>query len=68
MEGDTKKEAFLHKLRGKKLTYKRYTKALEKIKNFNTNNLKVEQASFEAVFEKYPTDFFYCDPPRSKNH
>ncbi len=20
-------------------------------------------ASFEAVFEKYPTDFFYCDPP-----
>lgn len=42
---------------------KRYTKALEKIKNFNTNNLKVEQASFEAVFEKYPTDFFYCDPP-----
>lgn len=42
---------------------KRYTKALEKIKNFNTNNLKVEQASFEMVFEKYPNDFFYCDPP-----
>ncbi|MDY5615608.1 MAG: DNA adenine methylase, partial [Helicobacter sp.] len=27
MEGNTKKEAFLHKLRGKKLTYKRYTKS-----------------------------------------
>ncbi|WP_394977077.1 DNA adenine methylase [uncultured Helicobacter sp.] len=42
---------------------KRYTKALEKIKNFNTNNLKVEQASFEMIFEKYPNDLFYCDPP-----
>lgn len=41
----------------------RYLKALEKIRAFKTHNLKVEMASFEAVFEKYPTDFFYCDPP-----
>ncbi len=85
-----KKETFLHHLKGKNLTYKRYTKsplrygwnerhknpnnkpkedknrylkALEKIRAFKTHNLKVEMASFEAVFEKYPNDFFYCDPP-----
>ncbi|EAI8429622.1 DNA adenine methylase [Campylobacter upsaliensis] len=41
----------------------RYLKALEKIRAFKTRNLKVEMASFEAVFEKYSNDFFYCDPP-----
>ena len=41
----------------------RYLKALEKIRDFKTQNLKVEMASFESVFEKYPNDFFYCDPP-----
>ena len=41
----------------------RYKKILERIKNFKPGNLKVGCASFEEVFEKYPNDFFYCDPP-----
>ncbi|WP_334092890.1 MULTISPECIES: DNA adenine methylase [Helicobacter] len=43
----------------------RYLNALEKLKNLGQNllNLKVECESFENVFEKYPNDFFYCDPP-----
>ena len=41
----------------------RYLHNLEKIKNFQTKNLQVECKSFENVFEKYPNDFFYCDPP-----
>ena len=41
----------------------RYLKMLEKIKNFDAKNLTVECFSFEKVFEKYPNDFFYCDPP-----
>lgn len=41
----------------------RYLNTLEKIKNFKTQNLKVECKSFEKVFEKFPNDFFYCDPP-----
>lgn len=40
-----------------------YLKALQKIKNFDNPNLHVECTSFEAVFEKYPNDFFYLDPP-----
>lgn len=45
----------------------RYVKALEKLKGFGTHqnakNLSVECASFESVFEAYPNDFFYLDPP-----
>lgn len=45
----------------------RYEKALEKLKNIGQNpllqNLSVECESFELVFERYPNDFFYCDPP-----
>lgn len=41
----------------------KYLKMLEKIKNFDAKNLTVECFSFEKVFEKYPNDFFYCDPP-----
>ncbi|MDO7252538.1 DNA adenine methylase [Helicobacter cappadocius] len=41
----------------------RYLKALEKIRDFKTNNLKVECQSFEYSFQKYPDDFFYLDPP-----
>ena len=40
----------------------KYLKMLEKIKNFDAKNLTVECFSFEKVFEKYPRDFFYCDP------
>jgi len=41
----------------------RYKRILEKIRNFNPKNLKVGCASFEEIFESYPDDFFYCDPP-----
>ena len=41
----------------------RYKKIIERIRNFDPKNLKVGCASFEEVFEKYPNDFFYCDPP-----
>lgn len=45
----------------------RYTNMLEKLRNFGSQsgvrNLQVECASFESAFERYPNDFFYCDPP-----
>ncbi len=41
----------------------RYLSALEKIRNFKTQNLSVECESFERVFQRYPNEFFYCDPP-----
>lgn len=41
----------------------RYLNNIEKIKNFNVPNLKVYCESFEDVFQKYPDDFFYLDPP-----
>ena len=45
----------------------RYKKTLEKLKDIGQDcklqNISVECASFEQVFESYPNDFFYCDPP-----
>ncbi len=45
----------------------RYAKMLEKMLAFGASegakNLRVECESFERVFERYPRDFFYCDPP-----
>lgn len=45
----------------------RYLKALQKLKDLGQDsrlqNLSVECQSFEKVFEAYPNDFFYCDPP-----
>lgn len=45
----------------------RYLKALQKLRDlgqdFRLQNLSVECQSFEKVFEAYPNDFFYCDPP-----
>ena len=45
----------------------RYNNMLEKLRNFGSQseakNLSVGCASFERVFESYPNDFFYCDPP-----
>lgn len=45
----------------------RYLNALQKLKDLGQNsrlqNLSVECESFENVFETYPNDFFYCDPP-----
>ncbi|MEX2680634.1 MAG: DNA adenine methylase [Candidatus Sigynarchaeota archaeon] len=45
------------------LNEKRYQGMIEKVRDFRPKNLKVGCASFEEVFEKYPDDFFYCDPP-----
>jgi len=45
------------------LNEKRYKIILERVKNFSVKNLRVECASFEEVFKRYPNDFFYCDPP-----
>ena len=41
----------------------KYAKSLEKIKNFRSKNLSVECSSFERVFDLYPNDFYYLDPP-----
>lgn len=42
---------------------KRYKKMIEKVRDFSPGKLKVECANFEEVFDNYPNDFFYCDPP-----
>lgn len=41
----------------------KYAKSLEKIKNFRSKNLSVGCYSFERVFDLYPNDFYYLDPP-----
>lgn len=45
----------------------RYFNALQKLKSLGQDkrlqNLSIECVSFEKVFETYPKDFFYCDPP-----
>ncbi len=45
------------------LDKKRYKRMIEKIRDFNPKNLKVEQADFREVMKKYPNDFMYLDPP-----
>jgi len=45
------------------LNKNRYNKIIEKIRDFNPKNLKVDCTDFQEVFKKYPNDFFYCDPP-----
>ena len=40
----------------------RYDRMLTRVKNF-TAPIKITLASFERLFEEYPEDFFYCDPP-----
>lgn len=41
----------------------KYIKSIEKMTSLNLSNLSVECASFEKVFDLYPDDFFYIDPP-----
>lgn len=41
----------------------RYKKMIDKVRNTNLENIKVETASFEYPFSQYKDDFFYCDPP-----
>lgn len=42
---------------------KMYNRLLERVKNFNVKNIKIECASFEEVIPKFNDDFLYCDPP-----
>ncbi len=41
----------------------RYEKVTEKSKNLKLRNISVECVDFGKVFEMYPNDFFYLDPP-----
>lgn len=41
----------------------RYKRILERIRDFDPQNLKVECADFRDVIKKHPNDFLYCDPP-----
>lgn len=45
------------------LQEERYKTMIEKSRKLQLNNISVECADFETVFEKYPNDFFYLDPP-----
>ena len=45
------------------LNDKRYRAIIEKIRDFDPKNLKVECADFQEIIKKYPNDFLYCDPP-----
>jgi DNA adenine methylase len=45
------------------LQEKRYNNLIEKVKNFNAGNIKVECDSFENTIKKHKKDFLYCDPP-----
>jgi DNA adenine methylase len=50
------------------LNKERYKTTIEKVRDFKVSNFEVKCASFEEAFEKYPNDFFYCDPPYLLGH
>ena len=41
----------------------RYKRIIERIRDFEPKNLKVECVDFQDIIKKYPNDFLYCDPP-----
>ncbi len=41
----------------------RYKKIIEKIRDFDPKNLKVECADFQEVIKNNSNEFLYCDPP-----
>ena len=45
------------------LKEERYKKIIEKIRDFEPKNLKVECADFQDTIKKYPNEFMYLDPP-----
>ena len=45
------------------LNDEKYKSMLRSVCDFSPGNLKVGCADFQEVFNKYPNDFFYCDPP-----
>jgi len=40
-----------------------YKRIIERIRDFDPKNLKVECADFQKVIKDHPNDFLYCDPP-----
>ena len=41
----------------------KYDRMLERIRDFNPQNLTVKCADFREAIKKHPNDFLYCDPP-----
>lgn len=41
----------------------KYLRMIDRVKNFEVFDIKIECCSFEKQFKEYPNDFFYCDPP-----
>ena len=42
---------------------KKYTKMIERVRDFKCSNLKVENKSFDEVIPNFPNDLIYLDPP-----
>jgi DNA adenine methylase len=42
---------------------KKYTKMIERVRNFSCPNLSVENKSFDEVIPNFPNDMIYLDPP-----
>ena len=42
---------------------KKYTRMIERVRDFKCSNLKVDNKSFEEVIPNFPTDLIYLDPP-----
>lgn len=45
------------------LNKEKFKRKIEKIKNLNLINLRVDCASFEEIIEKHSNDFLFLDPP-----
>jgi len=45
------------------MNQKRYDAILERVRTFKASNFEVKCGSFEQVFQRYPNDCFYLDPP-----
>lgn len=45
------------------LQSERYNKMIEKVRDFDVKNIKINCASFENVIPKHQNDFLYLDPP-----
>ncbi|MBU0958196.1 MAG: DNA adenine methylase [Nanoarchaeota archaeon] len=45
------------------LNENKYNKMIERIRDFDPKNLKVECADFQDIIKNNPNEFLYCDPP-----
>ena len=55
--------AFLGWVSEQYMTAGKYLRAIEKVRDFNCENLYVETADFETVLYHHQNEFLYCDPP-----